>query len=221
MEYSNRLLLKVTFYNAAHHFLIFFQHFNLIFYFFATNEGSSRIQLPQKRLRLSSEEPELPIHIMFRNEKLQFAMEPTETIGALKQKIQHTECIAVDHQKLSLESAPLSLLTNERTLLEYGIDSRCTLLLEFVVNHRIQFSVLSQEGWRIMFKAIPEFKLWNLMLHLHKRMALLPSKQQLVYDGKKNSIMASKIIPKVKFSIRKLGEAVGNYSCFSLNCIAQ
>ena len=111
-------------------------------------------------------------------------MEPTETIGTLKQKIQHAKGIAVNHQKLSLEGAPLSLLTNECALLECGIGSRSTLLLESVVCQQMQIFLLMLTGKTKTFEVKPADIVWELKLNIHKTDGIPPDHQRLIYAGK-------------------------------------
>ena len=100
-------------------------------------EKSSKSYVLRKRSRLSSE---MQINVVFRIEKLQFVMEPTESIWTLKQKIQHSKGVSADQQNLTIEGSHQPLV-NMRTLLDCGIGSGSTLLLESdVCQHKCKSS---------------------------------------------------------------------------------
>ena len=101
----------------------------LIFFYFSLIkelEKSSKSYVLRKRSRLSSE---IQINVVFRIEKLQFVMEPTESIWTLKQKIQHSKGVSADQQNLTIEGSHQPLV-NMRTLLDCGIGSGSKLLHE-------------------------------------------------------------------------------------------
>ena len=123
------------------------------------------------------------IHVAFRNEKLQFAMKPKDSIWTLKQKIPHSKGISANQQTLPLEGSSEPLM-DMQTLLDCGITSRSTLLLEADVRQQqVQIFIHSLNCPDIKLDALLSDDVLTMKQKIYVRNRIPPVQQQLTFTG--------------------------------------
>lgn len=132
-----------------------------------------------KIVRFGSEEQLLHLFVTRGEEKFALEVERSDSIGTVKQKIQHAKGISSDHMILSLADERHPPFADARTLLECGLSNGSTLRLQFDV---FQILIERQTGKKFPLVVKPS----DLVLEVQQKISdalSIPIDEQRFYFG--------------------------------------